>query len=248
MSPLALQLLVCLIAAHAIGDFVVQTGHMAYNKRRLGVLLRHAGVVAGLSYLLSTAWTAWEIPLGVLVAHALVDAVKARARQGTAPLVLDQLAHLATVVGIAWWAARSEPEVWGVRLLGPGYADAMLVLAGGVICVFAGAILIGAAVQPLVRQLEPLRQGDAGRPHRRGFDHGGRLIGQLERALIFLFVLAGQPASIGLLIAAKSVLRFGELKETEHRMEAEYIIIGTLMSFGFGSLVAFATQALLPLV
>jgi hypothetical protein len=99
-----------------------------------------------------------------------------------------------------------------------------------------------------VRQLEPVRHADAGRPHRRGFDQGGKLIGQLERALIFLLILAGQPASIGLLIAAKSVLRFGELKETEHRMEAEYIIIGTLMSFLFGAAAAFGTRALLGVV
>lgn len=250
MSTLALHLLVCLVAAHAVGDFVVQTGHMARHKRRWGVLLRHAGVVAGLSYLFATAWTAWEIPVGVLLAHAAVDAVKARARaQGAVPLVLDQLAHLGTVVAIAWWAARAEPAMWGVEVFGDAYVDAMLVLAGAVICVFAGAILIGAAVQPLVRQLEPLRDdGDAAAASRRGFDNGGRLIGQLERALIFLFVLFGQAGSIGLLIAAKSVLRFGELKESEHRMEAEYIIIGTLMSFLFGSVVAFATRALLGLL
>jgi hypothetical protein len=192
MSTLAVQLLVCLVAAHSIGDFVVQTGHMAHNKRRWGVLLRHAGVVAGLSYLLSTAWTAWEIPLGVLVAHALVDAVKARARtQGVTPLVLDQAAHLVTVIAIAWWAAERRPSLWGVETFGPAYIDAMLLVAGAVVCVFAGAILIGAAVQPLVRQLEPVRHADAGRPHRRGFDQGGKLIGQLERALIFLLVLAG---------------------------------------------------------
>jgi Protein of unknown function (DUF3307) len=246
MSPVALQLLVCLVAAHAVGDFVLQTGHMARHKRRWLVLLRHAGVVAAVSWALCTAWTAWEIPLAVLVAHAAVDAVKARLPwKGTATLLLDQLAHLVTLVAIAWWAADRGAALWGAEFFGDGYVEAMIVLAGATISVFAGAILIGAAVQPLVAQLEPLRQGDAARPHRRGFDNGGKLIGELERGLIFLFVLAGQPASIGLLIAAKSVLRFGELKETEHRMEAEYIIIGTLMSFGFGSLVAFATWAIL---
>ena len=74
------------------------------------------------------------------------------------------------------------------------------------------------------------------------------MIGQLERALILLFVLVGEPAAIGFLIAAKSVLRFGEVKEPRNRMEAEYIIIGTLASFLFGLLVAYPTRYLLSLL
>ncbi len=74
------------------------------------------------------------------------------------------------------------------------------------------------------------------------------MIGQLERALIFLFVFVNQSAGIGFLIAAKSVFRFGEIKDHKHRMEAEYIIIGTLMSFGYGILVAYATKFFMKLV
>jgi len=58
-------------------------------------------------------------------------------------------------------------------------------------------------------------------------------------------VLAGYPGGIGWLIAAKSIFRFGELKDPAQRMEAEYIIIGTLMSFVLGSILAFATRAVL---
>jgi hypothetical protein len=62
-----------------------------------------------------------------------------------------------------------------------------------------------------------------------------------------LFVLIGHPESIGFLIAAKSIFRFGEIKESKHRMDAEYIIIGTLMSFGYGILIACATKFFLDL-
>ena len=70
----------------------------------------------------------------------------------------------------------------------------------------------------------------------RGFPGAGRLIGQVERLLIFVFILLGQYAAIGFLIAAKSVLRYGELKATDPasadtvRKEAEYVLIGTLLS------------------
>jgi hypothetical protein len=68
----------------------------------------------------------------------------------------------------------------------------------------------------------------------RGFPDGGKLIGQLERFLIFLFVMTGQVEGVGFLVAAKSVFRFGELSDHKNRLEAEYITIGTLMSFSWG--------------
>ena len=69
------------------------------------------------------------------------------------------------------------------------------------------------------------------------------MIGLLERALIFLMVLAGQPAGIGFLIAAKSVLRFDTASKDQRA--SEYVIIGTLASFGWALLVSFATLSLI---
>src|SRR3989338_5520432 len=45
-----------------------------------------------------------------------------------------------------------------------------------------------------------------------GLTGGGRVIGLLERGLIFAMILLGQPEGVGLLIAAKSILRFGAVK------------------------------------
>jgi hypothetical protein len=53
----------------------------------------------------------------------------------------------------------------------------------------------------------------------------------LERILILTFVLIDQFAGIGFLIAAKSILRFGDIKNKENRKEAEYILLGTMISF-----------------
>jgi hypothetical protein len=55
----------------------------------------------------------------------------------------------------------------------------------------------------------------------------GRIIGMLERILIFFFVLLGQYAAIGFIIAAKGFTRF---KELENRSFAEYVLVGTLLS------------------
>ena len=111
----------------------------------------------------------------------------------------------------------------------------LVVWCGGLIAaVFGGGRVIARLLQPCLGQL-----GDEALT--RGLDDGGRIIGWLERALIFLLVMVGQPAGIGFLLAAKSVLRFGEVKDATQRRLAEYIIIGTLMSFGWAIAVAYAT-------
>lgn len=250
MNLLALQLLVCLGTAHVLGDFLFQSDRVAREKHKLGVLFWHALTVAALSYLLCGTWNSWPIPVAVFAAHALIDAVKARVlRQDVVAFLLDQVAHATSIVLIAFFAARQDFSLFGVDLLGDLYLKMLIVVGGVVLALSAGGFLIGLAVQPLLDELQRARAAsdETLSPESRGFKHGGKLIGQLERALILLFVLSGQPGSIGFLIAAKSVFRFGELKEPRHRMEAEYIIIGTLMSFGFGLLVAYVTQTLLAL-
>ncbi|NMB87527.1 MAG: hypothetical protein GYA17_04145 [Chloroflexi bacterium] len=57
--------------------------------------------------------------------------------------------------------------------------------------------------------------------------NAGRVIGILERVIIYTFVLQGQYTAIGFILAAKSFARF---KELDNREFAEYVLIGTLLS------------------
>ncbi|MFZ0597577.1 MAG: DUF3307 domain-containing protein, partial [Flavobacterium sp.] len=51
--------------------------------------------------------------------------------------------------------------------------------------------------------------------------------------------------AIGFLLAAKSIFRFGDLKEAKDRKLTEYVLIGTLISFGTAIIAALIVQALL---
>ncbi|WNW02251.1 hypothetical protein RRF68_02180 [Tenacibaculum sp. HL-MS23] len=64
----------------------------------------------------------------------------------------------------------------------------------------------------------------------------GKYIGILERLLIFTFIVIGQWAGVGFLLAAKSIFRFGDLTSAKDRKLTEYILIGTLLSFGLAIL------------
>jgi hypothetical protein len=85
----------------------------------------------------------------------------------------------------------------------------------------------------------------SGQIAQQGMSDAGRIIGNLERALIFLLVMINQPAGIGFLITAKSILRFDTAREDQKL--SEYVIIGTLASFGWGLVAALATRSLLEI-
>ena len=63
-------------------------------------------------------------------------------------------------------------------------------------------------------------------------NNAGKYIGILERLFVFVFVITSNWGGIGFLLAAKSIFRFGDLKESKDRKLTEYILIGTLLSFG----------------
>lgn len=241
MSPVA-EFLLALFAAHFLGDYVFQSDRMAAEKGRGPVLAAHAAIHGGLAYLCAgqlSAW--WLIPL-IAGSHALIDAWKLRvrgARAGT--LLLDQLAHGAVIALLTCFAAGSLSTSLWAQLFDKRVSQLWLLIIGSVLCVRVAGILIGYWVQPYLREIDAAKGAVAASPTARGLTNGGRVIGQWERALIFLFVLVNQPAAIGFLIAAKSIFRFGELKDRENRMEAEYITIGTLMSFGWATAVAYLT-------
>lgn len=55
-------------------------------------------------------------------------------------------------------------------------------------------------------------------------------IGFLERILVFTFIMAGHYKLIGFLLVAKSIFRFGDLKQSTDRRRTEYILLGTFLS------------------
>jgi hypothetical protein len=72
-------------------------------------------------------------------------------------------------------------------------------------------------------------------------NRAGRWIGTLERLLILVLMLAGQAAAAGLVIAAKSILRFPEISGKPASIDPEYVLVGSLTSW----LIAFAAGAYL---
>lgn len=99
-------------------------------------------------------------------------------------------------------------------------------------------ILYGIQIQPLgwlMKKLTGRWRNEIETPERERDSLGdaGLWIGVLERLLIVTFVLMNEFSAIGFLIAAKSIIRFGDKDIIHPRKQSEYILIGTLLSFCF---------------
>lgn len=251
MPTTTLTIFISLIAGHFLADFALQTEDFVRRKREFRMLLIHALLVASVSYLLVGLPAAWPLALAVGVTHGVIDYFKTRSRQPELALFLvDQSIHFVVLGLLAWAAAnryRETISLW-TGLFGPAYFEALVLATGALAAVYASGFAVEIAVKPLIQELQSeaeAQESPLAAEHRRGLLNGGRIIGYLERSLIYLFVLIGSPTAIGFLVAAKSVFRFGELSDRSNRVEAEYIIIGTLMSFLLGLLCAYAARALL---
>ena len=73
-----------------------------------------------------------------------------------------------------------------------------------------------------------------------GLPSAGKYIGWLERSLVVTFIVGGYPDGIGLLLAAKALVRYPEIKNDEKYHFAEYFLIGTLTSVTLALLGGFA--------
>jgi hypothetical protein len=63
----------------------------------------------------------------------------------------------------------------------------------------------------------------------------GTYIGILERLFVYVFIIKGHWEAVGFLMTAKSIFRFGDLSNAKDRKLTEYILIGTMLSFGLAT-------------
>ena len=60
---------------------------------------------------------------------------------------------------------------------------------------------------------------------------GGRVLGPIERVLIFAMALSGQYAALTAIVAAKGILRFPEISRDVAGRKAEYVLVGSFVSW-----------------
>jgi len=109
-------------------------------------------------------------------------------------------------------------------------ADVLFTLIGYGVAVPVGGAFVETCLGYL---LQPDEAEEIRRFRARGLARGGKWVGWLERFLAYTFVLGGSYTAIGLVLAAKGIIRFGEIKEAADQRVAEYVLIGTMLSLSW---------------
>ena len=213
-----IELFLCLLLAHLVADFVLQTDKSCKskvdNKWRSPYQFIHAGEVFVLSWLVTWNLDLWWCALVIGVTHLMIDIGKSYRDDNVKWFVIDQVLHVAIIVCTAvLWCSNCE---WSVTFnIAPKY----IALAVAVIICWKPANIFIKLMLKHYSVNVPDAHSDSG-------FNAGALIGNIERWLILAFVIMQRYEALGLLIAAKSIIRFGE-KETA---KTEYVLAGTLMS------------------
>ena len=211
------ELFLSLVMAHLVADFVLQTGKSCKDKKerhwKSPHHYVHALIVFGLSLLVSWDVTFWWCALIIGLAHFGTDMWKSYQEDEVKWFTLDQVIHLLVIAGVAFawtrshdWSLPFDVELWHV-------AAAVSLL----VCWKPANIFIKLMLQHYSVNMPVEKEN--------GFN-AGALIGTIERWLILIFVYMQRYDALGLLIAAKSIIRFSE-KDTA---KTEYVLAGTLLS------------------
>ncbi|SFI71516.1 Protein of unknown function [Kaistella treverensis] len=221
-----------LILAHLIGDFILQPNSWVADKERKKgqsiYLYLHVIIHAFLTYILLWDRDLWWIALIIGVSHLLIDWAKLQFQNSKTKrnwFFIDQAAHILVIaiLSITYFPFFRWEDFINSRNLGLITAIIFLTVPASIFIKTIISIWTPVPVEHSKLQTESLV-------------NAGKYIGILERLLVFVFILVDHWEGVGFMIAAKSVFRFSDLAEAKQRKLTEYVLIGTLLSFGIAIL------------
>ncbi len=225
-------LILKLILAHLIGDFFLQPKTWVKDKEKKKLksiwLYVHVAIHIALMFLIlwDLSYSVMILSIGIL--HFIIDALKLILQQKKNKRFLffaDQFFHLVTIFIFVYFF--SEPRLDLTFALN---THLLLLIICIVFLTMPTSIIMKIIfskwnISKLTKDNESLKDA-------------GTYIGILERLLVFIFIVVGHWEAVGFLITAKSVFRFGDLTASKERKLTEYILIGTLISFGIAIVIS----------
>jgi hypothetical protein len=232
--------LIKLFLAHILGDFLLQPNSWVKTKEEKKALawqLYAHGLIHGLLILLLLFnITDWKLAVMIAFSHLIIDYIKLKFQTESSKItwfVIDQIMHLVVILFLGLYWLNKEKELFEFLL-----SDTFIILATAVLFLTQPvSIILAVLIKPWSDAIPNEKE--------QSLKNAGKYIGILERLLVFLFICTNHFEAVGFLLATKSVFRFGDLKESKERKLTEYILIGTLLSFGIALLVGLLTQYLL---
>lgn len=237
-----IQLTLQLLLAHIIGDFLIQPNHWVKDKEEKKhksiYMLWHMVVhTSSLILLLQFDFTYWKGILTLVTSHYVIDLIKLNLQTPKNQRLLffaDQTTHLLMIAWVIHWYEPYSIDISAWT------SQSFLLL---VIALLTTTVVSSIFMKVIITKWE-LEED----PNSASLEEAGKYIGILERLFVFGFIVMNQWQAIGFLLAAKSVFRFGDLSKAKDRKLTEYILIGTLLSFGFAIVTGLAYNYFLGMV
>lgn len=230
--------LIKLLLAHLFGDFFFQPNSWVVEKEKKKLkslkLYWHILIHILLIFIVFRSFEIWKIALVIGVTHFVIDGIKLiyqNEKTKSLWFFMDQFLHLLVI--LACWINYTQPDFSVLSL----YEQKIWIFGIGVLSLTSP---IGIFIKMIIVKWLPESGGKNS-----SLQDAGKFIGIVERLLIFLFVCTNHFEAVGFLLAAKSIFRFGDLKEAHDIKLTEYVLIGTLLSFGFALLVSMTVMSLI---
>ena len=230
------QLLILQLIAHLLADFIFQSDLWARHKRRFGfrsrILYWHIIIVFALSFLFSFRLNFIFPALMISIFHLVIDGFKSnmgnvrfRKKKPFQKMTffIDQLLHL-FVISLTIFIFTN---IFGLE------QKVIVTISNHYLLIILGYLLCLKPTNILIKEIFTIYNIKITLDTKDDLLNAGKLIGNIERILALTLLLIGQYEAIGFIIAGKSILRY-EGKKTS---KTEYVLIGTLLSFGIAILI-----------
>ncbi|MEJ2456028.1 MAG: DUF3307 domain-containing protein [Candidatus Thiodiazotropha sp.] len=217
-----MEIFIKFLIAHFAVDFAMQWSAMLADKQRrrfLSPYLYVHGAMHGVMTLLIVMDLSYVYGVLIIaVTHSVIDGLKLTFQtreNGRLLFFLDQLAHLAILAAVAHY--YQPIDLLPIAQSKPFYAHLLFM----VYLTFPTSIII----QVIFLKWELPASVAA------SLEGAGSYIGIIERLIVYGAVVTLNWNLIGFMLAAKSIFRFGDLREAHDRKYTEYVFVGTLLSF-----------------
>ncbi|MDC8100345.1 DUF3307 domain-containing protein [Chryseobacterium rhizosphaerae] len=220
-----------LILAHLLGDFVLQPDSWVADKENYKLkskfLYFHVLIHTVLSFVFLWDLQLWWVALLIGGSHFIIDAAKLSfqtIKTKKTWFFIDQLLHIMVIAGASFYFREFDFSFLGNQ-------EFLKIIMAALFLTTPASIFI----KILLSSWTPVPDAQNA-IQTESLSSAGKYIGILERLLVFTFIMVNHWEGVGFMVAAKSVFRFSDLAQAKQRKLTEYVLIGTLLSFGLAVL------------
>lgn len=220
-----------LILAHLLGDFILQPNSWVADKEskklKSKYLYLHILIHTVLSFIFLWDLQLWWVAVLVGVSHFIIDAAKLTfqtIKNKKNWFFIDQVLHILVIAGVSFYFNEFNFEFLKDQ-------NTLKIVMAALFLTTPASIFI----KILLSSWTPVPE-TVSNIQTESLSSAGKYIGILERLLVFTFIMVNHWEGVGFMVAAKSVFRFSDLAQAKQRKLTEYVLIGTLLSFGMAVL------------